>query len=95
MSNKSSIIHTSKGSSSGRLDLSTSKSQNTRKGKIISFYPAPQSLRIKKEEEPRLEEDEAKTKPKTHKNSSFNKKKEKINKENQINMQISLKSVLP
>lgn len=52
---KSNILHTSKGSSSGRMDTS-SKSQNNRKGHQISFYPAPQSLRIKREEEPRLED---------------------------------------
>jgi hypothetical protein len=52
---KSNILHTSKGSSSGRLDVS-SKSQNNRKGgRQISFYPAPQSLRIKRDEEPRIE----------------------------------------
>lgn len=47
---KSNILHNSKGSSSGRLDVS-SKSQNNRKGRQISFYPAPQSLRIKREEQ--------------------------------------------
>lgn len=43
-----------KGSSSGRLEVS-SKSQNNRKGNL-SFLPAPQSLRIKREDEPRLED---------------------------------------
>jgi len=51
---KSNILQNSKGSSSGRLEVS-SKSQNNRKARHISFYPAPQSLRIKREEEPRLE----------------------------------------
>lgn len=57
---KSNILHTSKGSSSGRLDVS-SKSQNNRKDKHISFYPAPQSLRIKRDDGSRLEENEDNT----------------------------------
>ena len=51
---KSNILHTSKDGSSGRLDVS-SKSQNNRNDKHISFYPAPQSLRIKREDGSRLE----------------------------------------
>lgn len=52
---KSHILHTSKGSSSGRLDVS-SKSQNNRKPRQSGLYQAPQSLRIKREEETRLDE---------------------------------------
>ena len=51
---KYNILHNSKGSSSGRLEVSC-KSQNNRKAHL-SFLPAPQSLRIKREDEPRLEE---------------------------------------
>ena len=52
---KSKILHTSKGSNSCRLEVS-SKSHNSRKVKQISFYPAPQSLRIKREEVARLDD---------------------------------------
>lgn len=55
---KSNILHNSKDSSGRRVDVS-SKSQNNRKGKQSSFYPAPQSLRIKREEEPRLDEQDS------------------------------------
>jgi len=54
---RSNILHTSKESSSGRMDVS-SKSQNNKKERQTSFYPAPQSLRIKREKESRLEENE-------------------------------------
>ena len=62
---KSNILHTSKGSSSGRLNES-SKSQNNRKDRQISFCPAPQSLRIKREDEPRLEDQEKQEKHKIY-----------------------------
>ena len=52
---KSSVLNTSKECNSGRLDIS-SKSQISKNVKQINFLPAPQSLRIKIEEESMLDE---------------------------------------